>query len=155
MLATDMHNWSVNAQRTQSPYKLFNGRVPVTKHVKPFGSPARIQLPHEKLKKLDERVRHEGIFVGYKQPSGLMQYLVLVRGKVYSSCNVTFLEACSPALQPRLLSVIMTPDLPTVHDGSHLSLSVLHEHDNIINTTHTNSASTITSQKQHIQTPRA
>ena len=43
--------------------------------------------------KSDERVRHEGVFVGYKQLSGSMQYLILVRGKLHASCNVTFSEA--------------------------------------------------------------
>ena len=138
MLAVDMHNWSVNAQKKMSPFERFHGRKPVTKHIKPFGSPAWLLLPHEHLRKFDERVRTEGVFVGYKQPAGSMQYLVLVRGKIYSSCNVTFSEAAPAVPDVRVPSVVFASSVHStaMHPTANLSISNVHSHNSETTTSH-------------------
>ena len=46
-------------------------------------------------------MRAEGVFVGYKPPTGSQQHIVVVKGKVYASCNVTFDERCVTLLAAR------------------------------------------------------
>ena len=69
-------------------------------------------LRHEHLKKLYERVRHEGVFVGYKQPCGSIQYLVLVRKKYTHRATLHFLKRarlCHGLVCPVLLWQLMCP----------------------------------------------
>ena len=60
--------------------------------MKPFGCDVWVLLRHKLLKILNDLVRVAGTFIGYKPPAGSQKYLVLVRGKVYASCKITFDE---------------------------------------------------------------
>jgi transposase InsO family protein len=120
MHAFDMHNWSVSAHGTMSPFARFYGRPVPKLNMKPFGCDAWVLLPHEHLKKLDDRVRAKGTFIGYKPPAGSQQYLVLVRGKIYASCNVTFDERAvtTQVLQVPIPNSELHPDV-LIQDSEH------------------------------------
>ena len=98
----NIHNWSVSAHATMSPFTCFYGRAVPKLNMKPFGCNAWVLLPHEHLKKLDDCVRAMGTFIGYKPPAGSQQYLALVRGKIYASCNSTFDERAVPNHVPHV-----------------------------------------------------
>ena len=131
LLAVDIHNWTVQAHAKISPYTKFYGRPVPSVQLRPFGSPAWVLLPHENVKKLDDRVRTQGVFVGYKQPAGSKQYLVLIKGKVYTSCNVTFDERMPAAriapvpVPVPAVQVPMSSSVFRVHDLSAKSSKLL------------------------------
>ena len=98
----------------------FYGTVPTPTHLRAFGSVAWVLQAPINLHALTSRVHEGEVVVGYPEPSGSKQYLVLEVGKIVHSRNVVFdkrpPDECTPVAPQAVTQHVARPaHAPVVH----------------------------------------
>jgi transposase InsO family protein len=103
-----MHLWDETTRKTiyvqnrlscsalgfKTPEEMFNGKKPEVIHLKIFGCPIFVQIPKEKITKLDPSGK-KGIFVGYREVYKAFRIYILGYHHIEINRDVTFGEDAS------------------------------------------------------------
>eukprot|EP00253_Pinus_taeda_P011666 PITA_11666 len=82
-----LNKTNVRVNNTQTPHELWNGRTPLVKHFKIFGSKCYIKNTDEQLGKLEPRA-DEGILLGYSPHSKAYKCYNKILGRIVDSNDV-------------------------------------------------------------------